>query len=372
MAEGELNRAEFRRHVILAFALGVTVLTLWMIRGFLEPLFLAAIFSGILYPAYRWLLARFRRPWLASVTVVTLFTVVFLGLGGLLLTMVVKQALELSERVLPAVAKEFNQHDIDWLTAWAKSRMPALEDAIPSREEIMERIGRAATTAANFLVGSLSTITAGAAAFVLKTFVMLYAMFFFLRDGPAILEKGKGMVPLSEKDKEMVLQRFIEVTRATLKGTILIGFIQGGLCGLGFWATGIGSPLFLGMVTVAVSVIPGLGTALVWVPAALLLFSQGDTGAGILLVAWCGGIASNIDNVLRPRLVGRDARMPDLLVLVGTLGGIGLFGVVGFIVGPIICAVFLTAWDIYAVAFRRALRTTPGPIVLRGMPEDDF
>jgi predicted PurR-regulated permease PerM len=152
-----------------------------------------------------------------------------------------------------------------------------------------------------------------------------------------------------------VLQRFTSVTRATIKGTLVIGMIQGALAGLGFWVAGIDGAAFWGTVMVVLSIVPGIGAALVWVPAVIYLFVTGQTLAGVLLTAWCAAVVGTVDNVLRPALVGKDAKMPDLLILVGTLGGLFLFGPIGFIVGPIVCGLFLTVWDIYGTTFRDVL-----------------
>ena len=184
---------------------------------------------------------------------------------------------------------------------------------------------------------------------------MMYAMFFFLRDGKAILEKILYYMPLDHDDEVLVLQRFTSVTRATIKGTLVIGLIQGALAGLGFWVAGIDGVAFWGTIMVVLSIVPGIGAALVWVPAVIYLFATGQTLAGTLLTAWCAAVVGTVDNVLRPMLVGKDAKMPDLLILVGTLGGLFLFGPIGFIVGPIVCGLFLTVWDIYGTTFRNVL-----------------
>jgi len=352
---GELNREGFRRNVILGFALGITGLLLWMIREFIEPLFLAAVFSGLLHPFYDWLRARVRYPWLASVLTVLGFFLVALLLSGLLVGVVAKEAVDLSEKLMPAVSKHMEGSDLAGMRGWVVERVPWLGDVLPDSHRVAEKLGELSTKAADFIVRSLSTLTTGAAGFILKLFVMLYAMFFFLKDGPEILHRGKLVVPLSEHDKDKVLDRFLSVTRATLKGSLVIGVLQGGLCGAALWLAGIESPVFLGVLMMVLSVIPGLGAPLVWVPAVIVLWVRGDIGWAIGVTAWCAAVVGNVDNVLRPRLVGHDTKMPDLLILVGTLGGIFLFGIVGFIVGPIICALFLTAWEIYVVAFRQAL-----------------
>ena len=137
-----------------------------------------------------------------------------------------------------------------------------------------------------------------------------------------------------------------------MKGTLLIGAIQGSINGVAFWIVGLPAPVFWGAVMIILSLIPMIGGALIWVPAAIWLVVTGQWIRALVLVGICGGISGTIDNVLRPRFVGRDARMPDLLVFVSTLGGLGFFGAVGFIVGPLVAALFLTLWEMLSVLYR--------------------
>lgn len=147
----------------------------------------------------------------------------------------------------------------------------------------------------------------------------------------------------------------MSITKATVKGTLLIGLIQGTLGGIAFYFAGINGAAFWGAVMVVMSVIPGIGPALVWIPVVVSLYFAGDSLTATLLLVWCAGVVGTIDNVLRPRLVGQGARMPDLLILIGTIGGLYLFGPIGLALGPIICGLFLTALDFYAAAYRHVL-----------------
>lgn len=152
-----------------------------------------------------------------------------------------------------------------------------------------------------------------------------------------------------------MVDKFVSVSRATMKGTLVIGILQGALAGAAFWVLGLDAPAFWGAVMAVLSIIPGLGTALVWVPAVILLLVGGRIAAGVGLALWCGALVGTVDNFLRPYLVGRDTKMPDLLILLSTLGGIVLFGAVGIVIGPIVAALFVTVWDIYGTAFKDLL-----------------
>jgi predicted PurR-regulated permease PerM len=180
-------------------------------------------------------------------------------------------------------------------------------------------------------------------------------MFFFLTGGPGLLQAVLAHLPLTEADKQRMLAIFVSVTRATLKGTILIGAAQGVLGGLAFWAVGVDGAIFWGTIMTVLSIIPGIGGALIWVPTAIVLVVTGEVWRGIALAAFCGLVVGSVDNLLRPRLVGRDIKMHELLIFFSTLGGLMLFGVMGFVLGPILAALFVTAWEMFGIAFRNAL-----------------
>ncbi|NLX18982.1 MAG: AI-2E family transporter, partial [Desulfobulbus sp.] len=156
---------------------------------------------------------------------------------------------------------------------------------------------------------------------------------------------------LQDRDEQRLLHRFTSVTKATLKGTLIIGALQGFICGLAFMWAGIQAPVFWGSMMAILSIVPAFGTAIIWGPALILLILKGEFIGGGILVVLCGVIAGNLDNILRPKLVGKDTELHDLLILFGTLGGITMFGILGIIIGPIIAALFTTIWEIYGNAF---------------------
>jgi predicted PurR-regulated permease PerM len=223
--------------------------------------------------------------------------------------------------------------------------------------KIIEKLGELAGRVSTFLVNSLSAATKGTVGFLFQLFVMIYAMFFFLVGGRAALDRAMIYVPLPETDKELLLDKFISVARATIKGTFVVGLVQGGLAGLAFAVAGIQGATFWGTIMVVLSIIPGIGTALVWVPAVIYLFAVGKTASAVGLAVWCAIVVGTVDNFLRPKLVGGDTKMPDLLILLSTFGGLSMFGAVGLVLGPIIAAVFIAVWQIYGEEFGDLLRT---------------
>jgi predicted PurR-regulated permease PerM len=356
MDPANINRRNFHTAFVLLLVMVMSALFIAVTWPFLKALLLGAILAGLCHPLYRWLtrLFRGRTSQAAAVTVLMLFLLI-VGPFAAFLGVAVQQALNVSERAIPWVQQHFGAASTFDAHAWLVQRFPAVAAHVPSQEHIVESVGTAAQAAGGFLVASASRMTAQTAVFLLNLFVMLYSMFFFLKEGATLLEKLLYYMPLNNEDEVLMVQRFVSITRATVKGTLVIGLIQGTLAGIAFWIAGIDGSAFWGTIMVVLSIVPGIGAALVWVPAVIYLFVTGQMLAGTLLGLWCAAVVGTIDNVLRPILVGRDAKMPDLLILVGTLGGLYLFGPIGFIVGPIVCGLFLTAWDIYGSAFKDIL-----------------
>lgn len=340
----------FQRAALLGLVAFISVLFVLVARGFLLSVFLAAIAAGMLYPSFTWLRDQLGgRSSLASLATILLVLLgVVIPLAGFL-ALVVTESVQLSQSVA-----EWLQSGPDRLEQLRElaTRVPLVGRLIPERAEIAGQLSDLASRLGPLLAGKLAAVGRGTLSFALQLFVWAYALFFFLVDGPALLQQVRYYLPLRDDDEQQLLDRFVSVTRATIKGSLLIGVIQGALGGVAFWVAGVPGPAFWGTVMIVLSIIPAVGAALVWIPAVGYLALTGAMGAAIGLFAWCAVVVSTVDNFLRPRLVGRDAKMSDLLILISTLGGISLFGALGFIVGPIIAALFVTVWHIYGHAFR--------------------
>jgi len=348
-----VNREGVSKGALLLLTFLISALFLSMVRQFLVTLLLAGIFSALAQPLFRLLERRFGgRRNLASI--VTVFFVLFVILLPLLFLtgIVTAQAIKVSDSVTPWIQKYLSEPES--FTRFLDS-LPFVDRIKPYLDTIVQKTGELVAGGSQFLINRLSS-AAGATVLVLfQTFIFFYVMFFFLKDGHVLLEKIMYYLPLDDADERLLLKRFTSVTRATLKGTLVIGFLQGTLAGAAFWAVGITSAAFWGTVMIVLSIIPGIGTALIWVPAAAVLALEGDYGRAAGLTLFCAVVVGSIDNVLRPRLVGRDTKMHDLLVFFGTIGGLALFGIVGFMIGPVVAALFVTVWEMYGVAFRELL-----------------
>jgi len=352
-----MTDARFRQAFLVLLVATISAAFLAMIRTFLLTILLAAIITGLSYPIYDWLLGRLRgRQALAAIT--TLFLLLLLVVAPLLgvLGAGANEALRMTETIRPRLQELVDQPgELD-----SRLRaLPGYQLIEPYRAQILTKAGELVGSLSAFLFAALSATTRATAVFIFHFFVLLYTMFFFLTGGPRLLRTVLEHLPLSEADKQRMVEKFVSVTRATLKGTILIGAAQGVLGGLAFWAVGVEGAIFWGTVMTVLSIIPGVGGVIVWVPAAIILLATGEVWRGIALAVFCALVVGSVDNVLRPRLVGQDTKMHDLLIFFSTLGGLLLFGAMGFILGPILAALFVTTWEMFGRTFRSAL-TEPG------------
>ena len=367
-----IDPGRFRAVFLLLLVTGITFIFISMIRSFLIALLLGAIFSGLAQPAYRRVLGWVRgRRSLASGITLLLFVFVLLVPAAVFLGIVANQAVQVSESVGPWIADIQRQIDEPGGVNRLIEQLPFSDTLRPYQEQIAQKLGELAGSIGEFVVRHVAGITRGTVTFIFLLFVMLYAMFFFLKDGGRILQKILYYLPLSSRDENRMLERFLSVSRAVVKGTFLIGIVQGGLSGLSFVVVGLPAAAFWGTVMVVLSIIPGIGAALVWVPAGVYLLVNGHIGAGIGLILWNALVVGTVDNLMRPWLVGRDTQMPDLLILLGTLGGIVLFGAAGVIIGPIVAALFVTVWELYGEAFRSILPEAELPDVVRNEPVEE-
>ena len=365
--ESQMNPAElasdrFRKAFVLVLTAAISVAFLATIRSFLMALLLAAVLAGTCRPLHRGLTKLLRgRDSIAAL--VTILLVVFLVVGPLstFLGVVTNQALEVGYNLEPWVRERIAAERAG--TGFL-SMLP--ESLRPYQSQILQRTGEVAAQLGRSLVDLLAAATRGTLRLLLLFVIALYASFFFLRDGGAIRERILSYAPLSPGEKDRMVERFVSVSRATLKGILLIGSLQGALGGVAFAVAGIAGAAFWGTLMALCSMIPGVGTALVWIPTTFYLVAQGRTRAAIGIAVWFVLVVGMVDNFLRPRLIGKDTKLPDLLILISTLGGIFLWGPAGIVVGPLVAALFVTIWDIYGLEFRGYLVRNAAPTAAPG------
>jgi len=354
------------RAFLLLLLAAITVVFAVMIRPFLMALLLAGIFASLCQPLYGRMvrLCRGHRSGASLLTIVIIVLVVIVTLGGFF-GVVTSQALKVADTVAGKLPQDIQ--NLDQLETWFTGLpffgklqsfvqgLPLVDQVTLDRQSILAKTAQIVQWFSGFMIANLSAATTGTLQFLFMLGLMLYSMYFFLMDGGRLVDLILYYLPLEDAEERRLLDKFRSVTRATLKGTAVIGILQGALGGAALAVAGIPSAVFWGTVMVVMSLIPGIGTGLVWIPAAIILVAGGHVFTGVALAIFCAVVVGSIDNVLRPRLVGQDTRMPDLLILLATMGGLLMFGILGFIVGPIVAALFVTVWEIYGVAFKDIL-----------------
>ena len=237
------------------------------------------------------------------------------------------------------------QRILDALPAWMREILNnfGLTDLAAARAKLTAALAQASQLIAARALG----IGLGAFDFVIGVAVMLYLLFFLLRDGDDLVKRVKSAVPLRAEHKTLLLDRISVVVRATVKGGLVVAFVQGMLGGLACWALGIPGPILWAVVMAFLSLLPSVGAAIVWGPVALYLVATGYLWQGLVLTGYGVVVIGLSDNLLRPVLVGKSAKLPDYIVLLSTFGGIGIFGLNGFILGPLIAAIFMASWEIF-------------------------
>jgi predicted PurR-regulated permease PerM len=351
------EQLKFSQWFLVLALIGLLVLFVLMIKSFIVPIILAGVFASLFFPLYehltRWLGGRASLG--AFLSCITLLLLLLIPVY-LLVNIVAQQAVSLYDSVQPQVQQLLNATSEDWAVVRSHPLVQKLHlDTIDWEKTIQEGIKTIAASAGK-IINITSKSTFLGITYLLMT---LFTMFYFFRDGVKITRTFFSYLPLSENHKNSLIVRFNSISRATVKGTIILGFIQGILGGVTLWIFGFSSALLWGMVMVFLSILPFLGSWMVLLPAAIFELAMGRIGNGLGIALISILFISNIDNVLRPRLVGRDAGMHDLVIFFSTLGGIGLFGIMGFIVGPVVAALMITLLDIYGIEFKKLINSTP-------------
>ncbi len=342
-------------NAFLLLIIAVSLAFAWILFPFFGAVLWGTVLAVLFVPVYRRLLESMkqRRNLAAFFTVLIIIAIVILPLT-LIGASLTQEALGLYEKIqsgeLDLVG--FFQQFHDALPAWASSLLDHF--GISSLDAVQEKLSAGLMSGSQYIATQALTIGQNTLQFVANLFVMLYLLFFLLRDEEALSKRIRDAIPLHAKQKRAFLLKFTAVIRATVKGDILVALLQGTLGGLIFWFLGISSPLLWAVVMAFLSLLPAIGAGLIWIPVAVYLLATGAIWQGVVLIAFGALIIGLVDNFLRPILVGKDTKMPDYVVLISTLGGIATFGLNGFVLGPVIAAMFIAAWDIFSSSRERA------------------
>lgn len=350
----QVEKLNLARASVLIILIGVLLLFFFMIKGFLMALILSAIFSGVMYGVYDRLRVRLKgRKSAASLLTILVFVLVVVVPMAAFTFALVEQAIDAGKSFIPAIEERLAHPD-----SFAKEldQFGLVHQFFPNQEKLIATLDKAIKAMGSFVATGLSHVTTGAARFLFEAFIFLFAMYYFLIYGKQYINKLLYYLPLRTAQERLLLGKFVTVTKSTLKGTLVIGVVQGGLGAIAMAVAGLNNTLFWGVVMAVLSMIPAIGPAVIWLPAGIFLLVTGHVPQGIGLLLFGAIVIGNIDNLIRPRLMGRDTKLPDLMILVSTLGGLALFGMAGIIIGPIIGALVLTMLEIYGETFKDQLQ----------------
>lgn len=351
-----MRRIEDQSFLLLLLA--VTLAFAWILQPFYGAILWAIVAAVIFAPLNRELLRRMGgRPNLAaSVTVLIIIAMVILPLAMI--------AASLTREVANLYAKvqsgEYNfgsyvQRVFDALPGWATGLLDRFD--LTNLAAVRDWLASGLMKGGQVLAPQALSIGMNTFDFLIGLGIMLYLLFFLLRDGKALAERIKGVIPLGADQKTALFTKFADVVRATVKGGILVAMAQGALGGLAFWFLGIHAPLLWAVLMGFLSLLPAIGAGLVWIPVAIYLLATGSVWQGVSLIAYGVLVIGLVDNLLRPFLVGKGTKLPDYVVLISTLGGIEVFGLNGFVIGPLIAAIFMVTWEIFSAS----RQTSPKP-----------
>ena len=327
--------------VTLAFALVLSEYSL--------AIFWGVAFAIVFAPLHKRIVARMpNKPTLAA------FLTLLLSLFVVILPMVlislslVKETAAIYERINSGniSAGTYVQQIFNALPSWMTPWMEKLH--LGTLDELQTKLSNVALQASKVAASKAVGLGQNTLGFIVGFGVMLYLMFFLLRDGKPLMERIWLATPLAPEHKRELAAKFTTVIRATVKGNLAVAAAQGALGGLIFWILGIQGAILWAVVMAFLSLLPAVGAGLVWGPVAIYFLATGDTTKGLVLAAYGVLVIGLVDNVLRPLLVGKDTKMPDYIVLISTLGGMAAFGLTGFVLGPAIAALFMAAWDMFA------------------------
>ncbi len=351
-----MNETSLQRKTLLLLLALVTIAFIWILLPFYGAIFWAVTLGILFAPLQRKLLLKFKGrrnlATFATLGVCTLIAILPVIITTALLVQEVAMLYKDVESGKINVASYVMQFkDIlpqtvqNWLDRFGLGNMAGLS----------EKISKGALEGSQFFATQVFSFGQSTFELVVSFFIMLYLLYFFIRDGQQMVRMIRNAVPLAEQQKRLLQLKFRRVVRASVKGNVAVAVTQGALGGLIFWVLGIHSALFWAVLMMFLSLLPAVGAGIVWAPVALYFLATGAVWDGVILALYGVFVIGMVDNVLRPIMVGKDTKMPDFLILISTLGGMAIFGLNGFVIGPLVAALFLSSWGLFS-GTRRQVR----------------
>jgi predicted PurR-regulated permease PerM len=341
-------RRSFEDNVFLILLVLVTLAFAWVLWPFSGAVLWATTLAIVFFPIYRRLNALLQqRHNLAAFATLLIIVLLFI----LPLTVIMASLVQEASSLFASFQLEnidLNQHFQQTRSAlpdWAVSLLDRF--GLSDLSSVQQQLSSTLTRASQFLARQAINIGQVTLDFMIGLFVMLYLLFFFLRDGEALAGRIRQGIPMRDEQQRALINRFTVAIRATVKGDVVVALLQGTLGGVAFWFLGIRAALLWGAVMAILSLLPAVGSALIWGPVAIYLLVTGSIWQGVILLIYGVLVISLVDNIVRPALVAKDTRMPDYIVLLSTVGALATLGLNGFIIGPVVAAMFIAAWDIF-------------------------
>ncbi|MFZ3283606.1 AI-2E family transporter [Pseudomonas sp.] len=344
-----MNEKSLQFKSLTVLLLLVTVAFIWILLPFYGAVFWAVILGIVFAPMQRRLQAKF--GWQRNLTSLCTLAIC---LVIAILPVIILSVLLVQEGATVYKNIESGELDIAAYLAQFKHSLPPYFQHLLDRfgmgelNGLREKIVKSAMQGSQVLASQAFSFGQGTFEFVVSFFIMLYLLFFFLRDGAELARKVRTAVPLEETHKRRLQLKFNRVVRATVKGNLVVAVTQGALGGAIFWFLDIPSALLWAVLMAFLSLLPAVGAGIVWAPVAIYFLLSGMIWQGVVLGLFGVFVIGLVDNVLRPILVGKDTKMPDYMILISTLGGLAVFGLNGFVIGPLIAALFMSSWALFA------------------------
>lgn len=343
-----MNHSQLHEKIFLALLAVITLAFAWLLLPFSGAIFWAFVFAVLFMPLFYRIQQKMpgKRNCAAALTLFLCLLIAILPLSIIIFSLL-QEGEMLYQKILTGEI-DFNRTFLevyDHLPEWFTHIMNRF--GVGDIADLQNKITSSLMQASRFLAGKAFAIGQNVFGFGVGAIIMLYLLFFFLRDGESLSQAIRKAIPLGDRQKHELLNQFTGVIRATVKGNLIVAIVQGGLGGFIFWALGIQAPVLWGAIMAFLSLFPA-GAGVIWVPVAIYLLCTGAILKGVIMIAFCAVVVGLADNLLRPILVGKDTRMPDYVVLISTLSGLSLFGLNGFVIGPVIAALFMTSWKMFS------------------------
>ncbi|CAG9166379.1 AI-2E family transporter [Cupriavidus pampae] len=344
------NSTGLHQKTFLLLLAAVTIAFFWILLPFYGAVFWGAVLAIIFAPLQRRLVARLHgRVNIASLLTLMLVLLLVILPLTLITISLVNEGMNLYDSIRSGQINFglYFQRAVDALPPYVRDLLSRFD--VQSLSDLQQKLSASAVQTSQFLAQRALSIGQNTAHMLIGFGIMMYLLFFLLRDGPQLSRRVRLAVPLSPGHKQHLIKKFTMVVRATVKGNIAVAIVQGTLGGVIFAILGIQGSLLWGAIMAFLSLLPAVGAALIWAPVAVYFLLTGDLVKGFVLIGFGVLVIGMVDNVLRPILVGKDTQMPDYVVLISTLGGMALFGLNGFVIGPLVAALFIACWDLHSI-----------------------